>query len=127
MSLEIPAASSHFDSPDPSPVRLTEILPPFMFIASHHMTNNPESSEFSPCFSPAPGDVSALDPSFTDPLACGNDITSQYQPYLHDLNINLESLFEGPAWTTDQIDDIIRNMQSESLSTSQQPNSSMNL
>src|SRR5580692_5056844 len=102
MSLEIPAASSHFDSPDPSPVRLTQILPPFMFVASHHITNNPESSESGPCFSLVPGELSALDPSFTDPIACGDNMTSHYQPYPHDLNMNLESFFESPAWTTNQ-------------------------
>jgi hypothetical protein len=111
---DVPAAtSSHFDSPDPSPVQATQFLPPFMFVASHHVTNNPEFSGFH--FSPAPGDLSALAPPFADSGACGgNDSAPQYQPHLQDFEINPENLLESSPWTTDQIDEFIRNMQTES-------------
>lgn len=111
---DVPAASSsHFDSPDPSPVRETQFLPPFMFVANHHATNNPEFSGFH--FSPAPKDLSVLAPPFADSGACGgNDSAPQYQPQPQGFEINPENLFEGPPWTTDQIDEFIRNMQTES-------------
>jgi hypothetical protein len=101
-----------------------------MFVASHHATNNPEFSGFH--FSPAPGELSALAPPFADSGACGgNGSAPQYQPHAQDFEINPENLFEGPPWTTDQIDEFIRNMQTESSLTyspqPQQPNSHMNL
>jgi hypothetical protein len=111
---DVPAApSSHFDSPDPSPVRAAQFLPPFMFVAGHYATNNPEFSGFH--FSPTPGDLSALTPSFANSGACGgNDSVPQYQPHPQDFEINPENLFESPPWTTDQIDEFIRNMQTGS-------------
>ena len=135
-NLEAPAASSsHFDSPDSSPIQATQFLTPFMFVASHHATNNPEFSGFH--FSPAPGDLSALAPPFADSSACGGNDTAplppQYQPHLHDFERNSENIFEGPPWTTDQIDEFIRNMQTESSFNyssqpqSQQPNLHMSL
>jgi len=123
------ASSSHFDSPDPSPVRVTQTLPPFMFVASHHATNNPEFSGFH--FSSAPGDLSAQAPPFADTGAFGgNNSAPQYQPHLQE-EMDPERLFESPPWTTDQIDEFIRNMQTESSvdpsPQPQQPNPYMNL
>ena len=123
------ASSSHFDSPDPSPVQATQFLPPFMFVATHYATNNPEFSGFH--FSPAPADPSALAPLFADSgVSEGNDSAPQYQPHPQDFERNSENLFESP-WTTDQIDEFIRNMQMESSFNyspqPQQPNSHMNL
>jgi hypothetical protein len=130
---DVPVApSSHFDSPDPSPVlQATQFLPPFMFVASHYAANNPEFSGFH--FSPAPGDLSALaPPSLTDSGASGgNDSALQYQSHSQNFGINPENLLQGSPWTTDQIDEFIRNMQTESLfnysSQPQQANSHMNL
>jgi hypothetical protein len=127
---DVPATSSHFDSPDPSPVQATQFLPPFMFVASHYAANNPEFSGFH--FLPAPGDLSTLTPPVVDPGARGeNDSAPQYQPHPQDREINPENLFENPPWTTDQIDEFIRNMQTESSFNyspqPQQPNSHMNL
>lgn len=124
------ASSSHFDSPDPSPVQATQFLPPFMFVASHHAANNPEFTGFH--FSPAPGDLSALAPPFADSGArVGDDSTTQYQPHPQDFETNPEDLFDSPPWTADQIDEFIRNMQTEPSFNyspqSQQPNSHMNL
>jgi hypothetical protein len=116
------ASSSHFDSPDPSPVQATHFLPPFMFVASQHAANDPGFSGFY--FSPAPGDLSALaPPSFADSVACGgNGSAPQYQPHTQDFEINPEDIFGGPPWTTDQIDEFIRNMQTESsFNSSPQP------
>ena len=97
---DIPAASSHFDSPDPSPMQMTQILPAFMFVAGHHATTNPEFPTFH--YSPTVGDVSA----------CVDDPALGYQSHPHDFEMNSENFFESPAWTTDQIDDIIQNIQS---------------
>ena len=128
---DVPAASSsHFDSADPSPVRAAQFMPPFMFVASHYATNNPEFSGFH--FLPAPGDLSALAPPLADPgTHGGNDSDPQYHPHPQDFGTNPENHFESPPWTTDQIDEFIRNMQTESSfnysSQPQQPNSHMNL
>ncbi len=126
---DIPVTSSHFDSPDPSPVQVTQLLPPFMFVASHHAANNPNFSGFQ--FSPSPQarDLSAPAPPFADSgLNDRNDSAPQYQ-HPQDFNINSEDLFDSPPWTTDQIDEFIRNMQTEpSFDYSpQQPNSYTNL
>jgi hypothetical protein len=95
-----------------------------MFVAAHHATNNPEFSGFH--FSPAPGDPSALAPPFADSGACGG-ISSA--PHPQDFEMNTENLFDSTPWTTDQIDEFIRNMQMESSFnfSPQQPNSHMNL
>ena len=125
---EIPAASSHFDSPDPSPVRLTNVLPPFLFVASHYATNNPDFSGFH--FSPALGDLPALDTPVAGSGAYRNGLEPhQYQPLPQDFELNPENLFDSPQWTTDQIDELIRNLQTESSLeyASQQPNSYTNL
>jgi hypothetical protein len=129
---DIPAASSHFDSPDPSPVQMTRILPPFMFVAGHHATTNPAAEFPTFHYSPPVGDVSAPVPSFADSGARLDDPALRYQSHPHDLEIKSENFFEfeGPAWTTDQIDDIIRNIQSgpslDYASVSQQPNPFVN-
>jgi hypothetical protein len=99
-----------------------------MFVASHHATNNPDFSGFH--FSPALGDLSALAPPFPDPSAYGNGPAHQYQQHPQDFGMNPENLlFESPPWTTDQIDELIRNMQTESSLdyAPQQPNSYMDL
>jgi hypothetical protein len=120
MSFDGPATSSHFDSPDRSPVHPTEVLPPFMFVAGHHARNNPEFSGFH--FSPPFGEVSALSLPFADASGYGNGPAPHSQPRPHDfMTMNSESLLEGPAWTADHIDDIIRSMQSFEYE-SQQPN-----
>ena len=133
-SRDVPAgaSSSHFDSPDPSPVQTTQFLPPFMFVASHYATNNPEFSGF--LFSPAPGDLSApaLPAPPADSGACGgNNPAPQRQPQPQDLEINPESLFDSQPWTTDQIDEFIRKIQTETFFNHypqpQQPNSHMKL
>jgi hypothetical protein len=100
-----------------------------MFVASHHATNDPEFSGFH--FSPALGDLSALAPPFPDPSAYGNGNgpAPQYQPHPQDFEMDPENLFEIPPWTTDQIDELIRNMQTESSLdyAAQQPDPYMNL
>jgi hypothetical protein len=99
-----------------------------MFVAGHHATNNPEFSGFH--FSPALGDLSALTPPFPDSSAYGNGPAHQYQPHPQEFEMDSENLlFEGPPWTADQIDELIRNMQTEpSLDYDpQQPNSYMGL
>lgn len=84
-----------------------------MFVASHHVTGDPEFSRFQ--FSPALGDLPALDTPFAGSGAYGDGLVPpQYQPLPQDFELNHESLFEGPPWNTDQIDEIIRNMQTES-------------
>ena len=106
-------SSSHFNSADPSPVRATQFLPPFMFLASYHAVNNPEFSGFH--FSPAPEGPSALASPFADSIVRGgNGSAPQHQPHPQDFEINPEDIFEGPPWTNDQIDEFIRNMQTES-------------
>src|SRR5712675_2022381 len=110
VAFDATAISTHYDSPDPSPVRLTPSIPPFLFVASHHATDNADFSGFQ--FSPVLGDVSALPLPSADATAYGNDPVHHSQPQPHDFKN-----FEGLAWT-DQIDDIIRSMQSGSSSSS---------
>ena len=88
--------------------------------------NNPEFLGFH--FSPALGELSALVPPFADSGAYGNLPEPQYQPHPQDFEMNPENLFESPPWTTDQIDQLIRYMQTEtSLDYApQQPNSHLN-
>ena len=75
------------------------------------MAGDPEFSGFQ--FSPALEDVPALDTPFAGSGAYGNGLVPpQYQP--QDFGLNHENLFEGPPWNTDQIDELIRNMQTES-------------
>jgi hypothetical protein len=83
-----------------------------MFVASHHATANPEFSGFH--FSPALGDLQALAPPFADAGAYGNGPAHQYQPHPQGFEMNPDNIFESPPWTTDQIDELIRNMQTES-------------
>jgi|SRR6266850_1960221 len=119
-------ASTHFDSPDPSPIQMTRILPPFMFVAGHHATTNPEFPAF--CYSPSVGDVPAPALPFVDPSACVDGPALRCRSHPPGFDLNAENFFEGPAWTTDQIDDIIRNLESgPSLDyASQQPNPFIN-
>lgn len=127
---DVPAASSsHFDSPDPSPVHATQFLPPFLFVANHYASHNPEFTGFH--FLPATGDLSALaTPSADSGGSGGNGSGLQYQPHTQDFEINPESIFDSPPWTSDQIDEFIRNMQKESSfnysSQQQKPNPHMN-
>jgi len=103
------AISTHYDSSDPSPVRLTPSMSPFLFVASHHATDNLDFSGFQ--FSPVLGEVSALPLPSADATAYGNDLARHSQSHPHDFKN-----FEGLGWT-DQIDDIIRGMQSGSSSS----------
>ncbi|KAH9051950.1 hypothetical protein EDB87DRAFT_1693317 [Lactarius vividus] len=100
--------SFHFDSPDPSPAESTQMLSPFMFVARHCATNNPGFSGFR--FAPNPGEAPAASP-FADALV-NTDSAGQYQQHPTDHKTNPENLLENFAWTTEQIDGIIRNMQS---------------
>ena len=110
VSFDIPASSSHFDSPDPSPIQMAPILPPFMFVAGHHATTNPELPTFH--YSPTVGSVSVPVVQFADSSACVDDPALRYQSHPHDFEMNSENYFESPPWTTDPIDDIIRNIES---------------
>lgn len=87
-----------------------------MFVASHHAAANPDFSGFH--FSPALGDLPALAPPFADDAgAYMNGSAPQFQLHPQDFEINPENLFESPPWTTDQIDELIRNMLTESSSS----------
>jgi hypothetical protein len=105
---------------------MTPILQPFMFVAGHHATTNPELPTFH--YSPTVGSVSESAPvlQMADSSACVDDPALRYQSHPHDFEMNSENYFESPAaaWTTDPIDDIIRNMESDtSLDyASHQPN-----
>jgi hypothetical protein len=97
---------------------LTQVLPPFMFVAGHHATGNSEFSGFH--FSPAPAPPFAASGAYPAP--------PQYQPHPQEFEMNPENLFESPPWTTDQIDELIRNMQTDLTESSldhavQQPTS----
>jgi hypothetical protein len=120
------ATSSHFDSPDPSPIQMTRILPPFMFVAGRHATANPEFSSYH--YSPTIGDISAPALPSADSSARADDPTLEYQSRSPAFGMDAENFFEGPAWKTDQIDDIIRDIESgASLDyASQQPNPFVN-
>jgi hypothetical protein len=98
-----------------------------MFVASHHVASGPGFSGFH--FSPALGNLSTLTPHFGDSSLNGNGPSSQYQLHPQNFEMNPENLFESQPWTTDQIDELIRNMQTESSFdyVPQQPNSYMNL
>jgi hypothetical protein len=91
-------------------MQMTRILPPFMFVAGHHTTTNPELPTFH--YSPTVGDASAPVVHFADPSATVNDPALRYQSHPSEFEMNSENFFESPAWTTDQIDDIIRNIES---------------
>jgi len=106
---ETPTPSFHFDSPDPSPVESTQMLSPFMFVARHYATNNPGFSGFH--FAPNPGEAPAAALPFTDALISTNP-AGQYQQHPTDHKTGPDNLLESFAWTTEQIDGIIRNMQS---------------
>ncbi|KAI9439989.1 hypothetical protein H4582DRAFT_1944305 [Lactarius indigo] len=108
-SFETPTTTFHFDTPDPSPVASTQMLSPFMFVARHYATNNPGFSGFH--FAPNPGEASAAAIPFADALV-STDIAGQYQQHPTDHKTGPENLLENFAWTTEQIDGIIRNMQS---------------
>ena len=106
---ETPIGSFHFDSPDPSPMESTQMLSPFMFVARHYATNNPEFSAFH--FAPNPGEAPAAALPFADALV-GTDPAGQYQQHPIGRKTGPENLLESFAWTTEQIDCIVRNMQS---------------
>jgi hypothetical protein len=89
---------------------MTRILPPFMFVAGHHATTNPEFPTFH--YSPTVGDVPASVPPFSDSCARVDAAALQYNSHPHDFETKAENFFEGPAWATDQIDDIIRKIES---------------
>jgi hypothetical protein len=97
-----------------------------MFVAGHHATADPDFSGFH--FSPALGDLPALAPSFADTGTYGNGPAPQFQLHPQYFGMNPENIVESPPWNTDQIDEFIRNMQTESSLdyASQQPNSYMN-
>jgi hypothetical protein len=101
---------------------MTRILPPFLFVAGHHATAHPEFPAFS--YSPSVGDVPAPALPFVDPSAPA----LRYQSHPPGFEMDAENLFEGPAWTSDQIDDIIRDLESgPSLDhASHQPNPFIN-
>jgi hypothetical protein len=90
---------------------MTRILPPFMFVAGHHATTT--NSEFPAfCYSPSVGDVPAPALPLVDPSVCVDGPSLRCQSHPPGFDMNAENLFEGLAWTTDQIDDIIRNLES---------------
>jgi hypothetical protein len=93
-----------------------------MFVSGHHMTT---SSEFPTShYSPTIGDVSTPALPFVHSSARTDDPALHYQSLPHGLEMNTENFFDGPDWTTDQIDDLIRNIErGPSLDyASQQPN-----
>lgn len=85
------------------------MLSPFMFVARHYATNNPEFSAFH--FAPNPGEAPAAALPFADALV-GTDPAGQYQQHPIGRKTGPENLLESFAWTTEQIDCIVRNMQS---------------
>ncbi len=80
-----------------------------MFVARHYATNNPGFSGFH--FAPNPGEAPAAALPFTDALISTNP-AGQYQQHPTDHKTGPDNLLESFAWTTEQIDGIIRNMQS---------------
>jgi len=105
--------AAHFDSPDPSPMEPTHMLSPFMFVARHYATNNSEFSGFH--FAPDPGEAPAAAAlPFADALVSTNP-AGQYQQDPIGRKTSPENLLESFAWTTGQIDGIVRNMQSGPL------------
>ena len=90
---------------------MTRILPPFMFVAGHHATTISQFPTFS--YSPSVGDVPAPALPFVDPSASVDDPALWRQSHPPGFETNAENFFDGPSWTTDQIDDIIRNIESE--------------
>jgi hypothetical protein len=81
-----------------------------MFVARHYATNNPEFSGFH--FAPNPGEApAAAAVPFADALASG-DPAGQFQQLPAGYKAGPENFLENFAWTTEQIDGIIQNMQS---------------
>jgi hypothetical protein len=90
------------------------MLSPFMFVARHYAINDPEFSGFH--FAPNPGEAPAAALPFADALACTDPAGQlEYQQHPTDRKTGPENLLEGFAWTTEQIDGIVRNMQSGPL------------
>ncbi len=86
------------------------MLPPFMFVARHYSINNPGFSGFH--FAPNPGETPAAAAStFADTLV-STDQAGQYQQYLTNNKTGPENPLESFTWTTEQIDDILRDIQS---------------
>ena len=105
---ETPTASSHFDSPDPTPMEST--LSPFMFVARHYAINNPEFSGFHFAPDPEEAPVGAAVP-FADALV-SNDPVGQFQQLQTGHKAGSENFLENFPWTTEHIDGIMQNMQS---------------
>ena len=80
-----------------------------MFVARHYATDNPGFSGFH--FAPDPGEAPAAALPFADALVSTNSAGQcQQLPTTH--KTDPENFLESIAWTTEQIDGIIRNMQS---------------
>lgn len=85
-------------------------LSPFMFVARHYAINNPEFSGFH--FAPDPGEApAAAAVPFADALV-SNDPVGQFQQSPTGDKAGSENFLENFPWTTEQIDGIMRNMQS---------------
>lgn len=87
------------------------MLSPFMFVSRHYATNNPEFSGFH--FAPDPGEAPAAALPFADALV-STDLAGQCHQVPTSHKIGPENFLQNFAWTTEQIDGIIRNMQSGS-------------
>ena len=80
-----------------------------MFVSRHYATNNPEFSGFH--FAPDPGEAPAGALPFADALV-STDLGAQCPQVQTSHRTDHENFLQNFAWTTEQIDGIIRNMQS---------------